>query len=242
MNFWLAALLVVGQAEKTSDAAQAERDRRIATLSAAIAGSARSLRLHSERGDLYFQSGRFADALADYRKMVELDPKVDVTHWRLGIALYYVGQYDESAKQFEKYQTIDDVDRENGLWRYLAMQRKLGTKHAREKLIPYAKADRPPFVEVYRMFEGKLAPEEFSKSIPNDDGKARFYADLYLGLYYGSEENFDLAKKHLKAAEENAWGKNSDGGPGWMWHVARIHAGEIARRAAKAKTDAARKK
>src|SRR4029079_1923953 len=172
--------------------------------------------LYSQRGDLYFQSKNFAKALSDFEKMVELNPRLDVTHWRKGIALYYLVRWEESAKQFEKYQTIDDVDRENGIWRFLALQKKVGTEKAREEMIQYARADRPPLNDVYRMFHGELAAEEFAKKAAGvgENSKERFYAELYLGLFFDCEGDTEKALEHLRAAESNRWAKSSYGGPG----------------------------
>jgi hypothetical protein len=52
--------------------------------------------------------------------MIELDPKQDENHWRLGLAYYLAGDFAKSAEQFEKDFKFDDVDRENGLWHMLA--------------------------------------------------------------------------------------------------------------------------
>lgn len=200
--------------------------KKIEELSRSIGLSPKSVELYSERGDLYFQTRDFAKSLADYEKMVELNPRLDVTHWRKGIVLYYLGKWEESAKQFEKYQSVDDVDRENGIWRFLAMQKKVGTKKARDEMIQYTKMDRPPLVDVYRMFQGEMSPMEFSKKAGTfgENSKERFYGELYLGLYFDAEGDETKALAFLRSAEKNRWAKSSTGGPGWMWHIARVHA------------------
>lgn len=204
----------------------ADRSKRIAELTAEIAKAPRDVDLYSERGDLHFFEGRFKESLADYEKMVEIDPRIDVKHWRKGIALFYLERWEESAKQFEKYQTVDDVDRENGIWRFMAMQRKIGTKKAREDMIPYTRMDRPPLTPIYKMFQGELSSAEFKKQAAEfkDDSKERFYADLYLGIFLDIEGDAETALKHLKTAEKNKWAKESGGGPGWMRHIAIVHA------------------
>jgi len=214
-------------------------EKAIEELTKAIAREPKNVKLYSERGDLYFQSKNFTDALGDYQKMVEISPRLDVTHWRKGIALYYLGRWDESAKQFEKYQTIDDVDRENGLWRFLAMQKKVGMQKAREQMIQYKRADRPPLTDVYRMFQGELSVEDFTKRAMelSEHSKERFYADLYLGLFFDCEGKPAKALEHLRAAENNRWAKSSTGGPGWMWHIAPIHAAVVERESKSKKSD-----
>jgi lipoprotein NlpI len=205
--------------------------RKIDELTKAIADDPKNVKLHSQRGDLYFQSRKFAEASSDYQKMVELNPSLDVTHWRKGIALYYLGRWEESAKQFEKYQTIDDVDRENGIWRFLAMQKKVGMQKARDEMIQYTRVDRPPLTDVYRMFQGELSTEEFSNRALKfaEHSMERFYADLYLGLFFDCEGKPAKSLEHLRAAEKNRSAKEATDGPGWMWHIAGIHAGIVER-------------
>jgi lipoprotein NlpI len=203
--------------------------KEIESLTRSISLTPKDVDLYSKRGDLYFQTREFTKSLADYEKMVELNPRLDVTHWRKGIVLYYLGRWEDSAKQFEKYQSIDDVDRENGIWRFLAMQKKVGTKKARDEMIQYTRVDRPPLTDVYRLFQGELSAEEFAKKAASfgENSKERFYAELYLGLYFDGEGDSAKALEHLRSAEKNRWAKSSTGGPGWMWHIARVHAMKV---------------
>ena len=82
---------------------------------AVIANSAATL---SERGDAFFRLGKFAESVADYEKMVEQEPALEKSHWRRGIAYFYNGQFEKAARQFEAYNSYDNVDRENGIWRF----------------------------------------------------------------------------------------------------------------------------
>src|SRR5690242_7719521 len=65
--------------------------------------------LYSKRADARFFQGRFAEAVADYDKMVELDPKLETAHWRRGIAYFYAKDYKKAAHQFEIYHSFDNV-------------------------------------------------------------------------------------------------------------------------------------
>src|SRR6266853_249751 len=58
---------------------------------AAVAKSPDSKQEYSQRGNLLFFLGRYPDAIADFEKMIALDPDEDAPHWRLGIAYYFVG-------------------------------------------------------------------------------------------------------------------------------------------------------
>jgi lipoprotein NlpI len=50
-----------------------------------------------------------------------------------------------------------------------------------------------------------------------------FYAELYVGLNEYVESRLESAEKHLAEAVKNEWGAKAGGGPGYMWHVGRVH-------------------
>jgi lipoprotein NlpI len=187
-----------------------------------------AVELLSRRGDLHMFVGDFANAEADYRSMVELKPELDVSHWRLGIAMYYAGHPDQAAAQFDKYNSFDNVDRENGIWRYLSHHKAFGPEKAREQLLKYEKDDRPPFKEVYRLFEGKITADEILSSIPatlDDEAKDSrlFYANLYIGLNHAAEGREADARMALQKATQNTWPRKAGYGPNYMWHIGRLH-------------------
>jgi len=204
-------------------------DEDIARLTAQIEKAPKSVDLYSQRGDAFFFRGKFAEAVADYEKMVELKPDLDTSHWRKGIAYFYAKRYKDAAKQFEIYHSFDNVDRENGIWRYLSQSKALGRDKAREGLLKYEKDDREPFPDVYRLFAGEITGDELLKKINeakiSDQQRQQrlFYAELYVGLDEFVEGRLDSAEKHLAAAAKNEWGSKAGGGPGYMWHVARVH-------------------
>ena len=82
-----------------------------------IADQPKAIDAYSRRGDARLFLGKFKGSAEDYEKMIELDPALDVSHWRLGIAFYYLNRFDKAAHQFEIYHNHDNVDRENGIWR-----------------------------------------------------------------------------------------------------------------------------
>lgn len=182
---------------------------------------------YSMRGDVQMFLGNYELAVADYRKMVVLDPTLDASHWRLGIALFFAGKPEEAAAQFEKYHSFDNVDRENGIWRYLSHYRASGMERARKELLRYEHDDRPPFAEVYQLFEGKLTPEQLRSSLPenltaSDRQSREFYIDLYIGLNELVQKHPDAALEALRRASENPWPRRAGYGPRYMWHVAQL--------------------
>lgn len=197
-------------------------------LTADLAAKPDDKELFSKRGDARFFQGKFADAIADYDQMIKLDPQLETSHWRRGIAYFYAGQYDKAAHQFEIYHTFDNVDRENGIWRYLSQVKSLGREEARKGLLKYAKDDREPFPAVYKLFAGDMTPDEIlngiaAAEITKEDRAMRlFYAELYIGLNCLVDGEPDAAQRHLAEAVKNDWGRRAGYGPNYMWHVGRL--------------------
>jgi lipoprotein NlpI len=206
-----------------------ECDAEIAQASESLKKDPGNSGTYSSRGDAYFKRGRFTEAAADYDKMVELDASLDKSHWRRGIAFFYAGAYEKAARQFEVYHSFDDVDRENGIWRYFSQYKAYGKAKAQAGLLQYAKDDREPFPAVYKLFEGKLTARQVIDQVEGakigDDDKEmrRFYANLYVGLNAAVEGRPEEAATHLKKAVANPWAPTAGYGPEYMWHVGRVH-------------------
>lgn len=202
-------------------------------LTAAIEKSPESVDLYSRRGDVLFFLGKFAESAADYDKMVQLNAALDAEHWRRGIAWFYAGEYEKAAGQFERYHSFDNVDRENGIWRYLCQRKAVGQEKAREGLLKYEKDDREPFGDVYKLFQGTITAEALLDKIHKaeiSDGerqKRLFYAELYVGLNESVEDRPESAQKHLRSAADNPWPQKAGYGPYYMAQVARVHAVQL---------------
>ena len=227
-NFTVLVLLVTGSFAGADETLRWKETA--ARLTVSIDAAPQTVDLYSQRGDVRFFLGEFTPAVADYSKMVTLDPELDAGHWRRGIAWFYVGEYEQAASQFERYHSFDNVDRENGIWRYLCQRKAFGLEKAREGLLKYEKDDREPFGDVYRLFQGAMTAEDLldkirdAKIAESERQKRLFYAELYVGLHEAVEERSDAALTHLAAAAKNPWGEQAGYGPNYMWQVARLHA------------------
>ena len=228
-------------ADDERDKLNARFDDEIARLTGQIEKAPKTVDLYSQRGDAFFFRGKFAEAVADYEKIVELKADLETSHWRKGIAYFYARRYKDAAKQFENYHLFDNVDRENGFWRYLSQTKAIGREKAREGLLKYEKDDREPFPDVYRLFAGDISADELLKRIKDsklsDQQRQQrlFYAELYVGLNEFVEGRLESAEQHLGLAAKNEWGSKAGGGPGYMWHVARVHHDLLVDELAKAK-------
>ena len=201
----------------------------VTVMTKKIAEDSTQVQSYSQRADALFFLGKFKEAVADYEKMVKLDPKLNDSHWRRGIAYFYARQYKQAAHQFEIYNSFDNVDRENGIWRFFSQGRAYGIKKARKGLLKYKKDDREPFPDVYRLFSQRITGDAILKKISaakisdNDREKRFFYAQLYIGLNHALHDRNKLAIKHLREAVKNTWGPKAGFGPHYMWQVGRLH-------------------
>ena len=185
-----------------------------------------SVPFHSFRGDCRLFLGDFAGSVADFEKMIALDPTQDDQHWRLGIAYYFNGQFEKSARQFEKYHAYDGRDRENGIWQYLANAKAIGVEKARAAMLVYTHFDREPFPTLYEMFAGKKTPAEVLAEIErkglSGETEVVFFGNYYTGW---EEERLGHRERALVLFEKavSLPQAREPGGPGYMWQVARLH-------------------
>jgi lipoprotein NlpI len=205
--------------------AQAERSEHSAALDAfdrAIKQDASAAQPCYWRGRSLFCLGKVKPAVADFDRYVELAPKARSQQWELGIALYYAGEFERGAKQFELYQTFHDNDVENSVWRYLCVARTDGVKKAQETILPIKNDPRVPMMAVYELYQGKKTPEDVlaaakeGKPSEGELNAREFYAHLYVGLWYEAAGKADLAATHIGEAEKHRIGH-------YMWDVARVH-------------------
>ena len=182
---------------------------------------------YSRRGDARLFLGKFSESRHDYEKMIQLNPKLNVSHWRLGIAYFYLSDFSKAADQFEIYHQYDQVDRENGIWRFMSQYKEHGLEYARKRLLIYDKDDRPPYPWLYLMFAGALSPDAVFQKIKEEafpnryETRVLFHANLYVGIYLeltGSSPN--KALHYLSRAVRNEYGKSTGT---YMWQVARLH-------------------
>jgi len=224
-------------------AERGEHEGAIAKFSDAIKASPTTALPWYLRGRENFRAGKIDQSVADFDKFIELQPQAANQQWERGISLYYAGEYEKGAKQFENYQKFHDQDVENSVWRYLCVARASGIEKARSTLLPINNDPRVPMMEIYKLYQGKLKPDDVlaaangvgrgspdsaqSKSPAGADPANRellnqrlFYAHLYIGLWHEAAGESDQAKQHILEAEKHKIGH-------YMWDVAHVHADRL---------------
>jgi lipoprotein NlpI len=199
----------------------------------AVAQSPNSVSAYSHRGDVLLFLGRYPEAVADFEKMIALDAAEDAPHWRLGIAYYFGGQFEKSARQFEKYHAYDGHDRENGIWKFLAQARAEGIEKARQGMLQYTQFDREPFPELYEMFAGQRSAAEVLAEVQrkglSEDHVTVFFANYYGGMNEALLGHREQAIAMLRKAVEDPEARKA----GYMWQVARLHWEQLVSQGAK---------
>ena len=165
-----------------------------------------------------FLSGRVKESVVGCDRVAALVPDVAPQLWQRGIALYYVGRYDDCRKQFESHRTVNPNDVENPAWHFLCVAHAESPQRARAVLLPVGPDQRSPMREIYEMFKGTLSPDAVLKA-GGQSLSARFFAELYVGLYYEATGNTSAGVAHLKAAAADEYARAG----GYMHRVATLH-------------------
>jgi lipoprotein NlpI len=171
-----------------------------------------------ERGMSRFVAGDVRGSLEDFDRAAELEPRIAPHLWQRGISLYYVGEYQQGAEQFELHQTVNPSDVENGAWHFLCLAKAKGVEEARENTLPIGRDGRVPMAEVWRLFRGEGGVEEVMAAAQRDgSADALLYGRLYLALYYAALGDRAKELEHSLAAA-------TDAPSHYMGSVARVHA------------------
>jgi lipoprotein NlpI len=172
-----------------------------------------------------FEAGRFAEAADAFDSVAKAVPDRAPYLWQRGIALYYVGRYDECRRQFESHRTVNPDDVENAAWHFLCVARAESPAKARAALLPVGPDPRRPMRQVYQMFRGTATPEAVLAAA-GPDPDAQFYGHLYLGLYFEALGMNERALQHLTSAAADRFERSG----GYMHMVARVHVRSLAGR------------
>ena len=177
-------------------------------------------RVLQSRGEEHFRHARIARSIADFDRHLQMQPDRAAEHWQRGIAYYYAAEYENGARQFKLHQTVNPQDVENAVWHFLCESRgpKGTAETARKNLIPVTRDARVPMAQIQQLFAGEMTPEDVLQVGEESGGTAKFYADLYVGLYYEAIGRDRQSLRLIQSAAENPAGKDN-----YMGDVARVH-------------------
>jgi hypothetical protein len=164
-----------------------------------------------------FFAGRITESVAGFDRAATLDPSIAHELWQRGIALYYAGRYKDCRAQFESHRTVNPADVENAAWHFLCVARSETPARARAALLPVGPDDRAPMKEIYRMFSGSISPDSVLVAGVSEP-RSRFYAALYVGLYFEALGE-SRAEHYIREAASDQFA----GAGGYMNRVAKVH-------------------
>lgn len=171
-----------------------------------------------ERAVFHFEQGQVVEAAQEFDKVADLAPEEAPHLWQRGIALYYAGRYEDCRTQFESHRIVNPNDVENAVWHFLCVARVESPAAAREALLPVGPDRRVPMRQVYQMFDGSVAPVQVLNAA-GESRSGKFFAHLYLGLYFESQGQDQKALKHIKLAAASRYARAG----GYMHMVATVH-------------------
>ncbi len=178
-------------------------------------------------GDAQLRGGKSREAVESFEKALALDPSATPHLWQYGIALYFVGRYEDGRSLFEQHRRVNPNDVENAAWHFVCAAKETDVDQARKIVLPAPRDPRPPMQAVLERLPGgedagiETAVKEL-KGSPQYDS-AEFFGNLYLGLIADAEGDLDRAVARMKAAAATEMTH-------YMADVARVYADDLTSR------------
>ncbi|KAK7277973.1 hypothetical protein RJT34_22994 [Clitoria ternatea] len=182
--------------------------------------NAREAVLAIRRGMSLFTQGDVSGSLAEFDKAIQLDPRQKAYLWQRGLSLYYLNRFEEGAEQFRLDVAQNPNDTEESIWCFLCEAQLYGVDEARKRYLEVGRDPRPVMREAYNMFKEGGDPEKLVAAFSSSRESEYFYASLYAGLYYESQNETDAAKVHIVAASQSLYGQRSDD---YMASLSKVH-------------------
>ncbi|XP_058731833.1 uncharacterized protein LOC131603515 [Vicia villosa] len=172
------------------------------------------------RGMSLFRQGDVLGSVVEFDKAIQLDPRQKAYLWQRGLSLYYLDRFEEGAEQFRLDVAQNPNDTEESIWCYLCEAQLYGVDEAKKRYLEVGVDPRPVMRETYNMFKDGGDPEKLVAAFSNSRESDYFYASLYAGLFYESQNESDAAKVHIVAACKSSYGQRSDD---YMVSLAKVH-------------------
>ncbi len=155
-------------------------------------------------GDALLRGGRCTEAVENFERAIKRSPDSEPYLWQYGIALFFVGRYDDARALFEKHRVVNPHDVENAAWHFLCVAKADGIEKARRILLPAPGDSRVPMEAVLQRLPGGDF-EAIGEAMEKTRGtpayaSAQFYGDLYIALIADAEGKPLIAREHLQKA------------------------------------------
>ncbi len=194
----------------------------VARPAPAIEGSASLVR----GGMAAFAANHVEESVKLYDLALAEKPSLAPYLWQRGLALYYADRFADGAAQFARDVAVNPNDTEEQIWHLLCLARAKGgsLEAARASRLAVGVDRRPVMRAAQALFlsggaEEQAALAEFARG---GDPSAKFYAELYLGLYEESLGNASAAEQHVREATRSEYARGG-GAADPMAQLARVH-------------------
>ena len=82
-----------------------------------------------------FLAGRLNDSVVGFDRVAALVPQVAPQLWQRGIALYYVGRYQDCRASSRSHRTVNPNDVENPAWHFMRVESRV-TRQSESRIAP----------------------------------------------------------------------------------------------------------
>ncbi|KAL8208895.1 hypothetical protein R6Q57_008307 [Mikania cordata] len=189
-------------------------------ITGGVSDSSRQALIAIRRGMILFRQGDVVGSVAEFDHAIQLDPRQKAYLWQRGLSLYYLDRFEEGAEQFRIDVAHNPNDTEESIWCFLCEAQLYGSAEARKRFLEVGRDPRTVMREAYNMFKYGGDPEKLVDMFSKGHESECFYASLYAGLYYESQNEADKAKVHMVASCKSSYGLRSDD---YMASLAKVH-------------------
>ncbi|WP_146577125.1 tetratricopeptide repeat protein [Neorhodopirellula pilleata] len=157
-------------------------------------------------GDALLRGGNCDQAVTQFERAIDMRPELEPYLWQHGIALFFVGRFDDAKALFEKHRIVNPRDVENAAWHFLCVAKANDVATARKIVLPAPGDTRVPMKEILQRLSGGDF-DAINSAVKKTQGtsgyvNASLYGDLYIGLIADAENDLAIAEKHLSRAAQ----------------------------------------
>ncbi|MEM6778490.1 MAG: tetratricopeptide repeat protein [Planctomycetota bacterium] len=201
-------------------AMEQERFTEAQLIAAELTEAPSSPRVRLLAADRLLRSGDAKAAVEQFDFYADLRPEQGPYLWQRGIALYFVGRFEDGVEQFKIHREVNSKDVENAAWHFLCLAKLESPEKARQLVLPAPDDPRPTMKEILEMLRtgntSNVSDRMKECEGQPDEGVAAFYGNFYLGLHADALGQRKEATKFMGRAAAKA-------PMGYMGDIARVY-------------------